>query len=297
MFSKTLVTGVVRPEPAVLHLASNPACLLLRPLQTSSLLYRHMGRSGGAREGTGGIDAAGTPSRAFSPSPAHFTRLPPQEQRGSRSKTERTRTTWQVYFSRQAQAPPPQRALPGVWRLFFPTRTKNRLHLRATWQHHLPPGWRHLPVPYTVGSRSHFLNPQQTPTLQKPPRPPTPRHSTALSPQPYLPSPAGPRRSPCCRLGRSSCRPSESPRAARRPRSPPFPLGRRRDPSHRDGCRPAGGAGSEWTLVGSAVKPQSWRESRVLPRRRSARAVSQRTAPAHLVPPAQARRQPRSGVT
>lgn len=202
-----------------------------------------------------------------------------------------------MYFSSQSQAPPPRHALPGAWGLFFSPRLKKRLHITATWQHHLPPGWRHLarsPAPWAPLPKSSLPG-RRGPCRH--PRGPRLRVSSRPSPEPYLPSPAGPRRSPGCRLQRSSCRLSESPRAARRPGNLPFPLGLRQGPSYHDGRRPAGGPRSERAPAGSAARPQSWREGRGLPRRRLPRAVSQRTAPAPRVPSAQARRQPRRGVT
>lgn len=222
------------------------------PLQTS-LLTDTSGGEGSPGKAEAELTRQEPCPEPFLPCPPHLSRLPPQEKRSSKLKTKHTRTTWQTSFPSRSQAPPPQHAFPGVWGFFFLPRLMNRLRPKATWRHHLPPGVETpCPVLRTMGSPSYFLTTTTTPSRRGPcrnpggPRPPAPRHPTALS--------AGPRRSRCRRPRRSSCRPSESPCAAWRPRGSPSPHGRQRGPSHRGGRRPAGGLGSEWAPVRSTVR-------------------------------------------
>lgn len=187
MFSKTLVTGIVRPEPAVLHLAPNPACLLLRPLQSSSFLtdtWGAVGEPGKARAGS--MRQAPRPE-PFLPRPHTSPASHPRSREAADLRPHAHAQRGRCISHGRRRHPLPSVLFQESGGSSFPQERRTGSisePLGSTICHRdgdtfpSPTPWAPVPI---------SLTPQQTRTLQKPPRP-----RLRVIPRPSLPSPASP---------------------------------------------------------------------------------------------------------
>lgn len=162
-------------------------------------------------------------------------------------------------------------------RVLLPPRLRSRLHPKATWRHHLPPGGGdplsippqvlHCPPHRGLPDPLPPPHPQLAWTLQKPPRPrpppPTPRHPTAPSLHPTAPHPPA--------LGELRAAPTSD------AFSPSRALAAASLTAAGTGRRV--GPGSERLPSGSALRPLRGPESRVLPRRQPRKLSVRRPCP------------------